>query len=71
MGDGITHSRPKVKPAEPETPRSVEVIEVIKTVAIRGNGADTLLREVIQYWDLEGKLLAEYDPINEGGNENE
>lgn len=55
------------KPAEPETPRSVKTIEVIQTVSIRGNGVDTVLREVTQYWDKDGTLLAENDPCE--GNE--
>ncbi|TYS91934.1 carboxypeptidase [Rossellomorea aquimaris] len=50
------------KPVEPETPRSVKTVEVIQTVSIRGNGVDTVLREVTQYWDKDGTLLAENDP---------
>jgi hypothetical protein len=53
------------KPSEPETPRSVKVIEVIQTISIRGNGVDTVLREVTQYWDKDGKLSAENDPVKE------
>ncbi len=48
---------------EPETTRRAELIEVIKTVSVRGNGVDTVFREVIQYWSKDGKLLAENDPI--------
>lgn len=50
------------KPVEPETTREAKVIEVIETVSIRGNGVDTVLREVIQYWSKDGILLAENDP---------
>lgn len=57
------------KPSEPETPRSVKVIEVIQTISIRGNGVDTVLREVTQYWDKDGTLLAEEDPVKEGVEE--
>lgn len=53
------------KPIEPETTRSAEVISVIKTVSTRGNGVDSVFREVIQYWSLDGKLLAESDPCPE------
>ena len=42
---------------------SARVIQVIETRAIRGRGSeDDLCREVIQYWDFEGELLAENDP---------
>ncbi|MFQ9465338.1 MAG: hypothetical protein ACLRWB_00240 [Gallintestinimicrobium sp.] len=39
--------------------RSARVIQVIETKADRGPA-----REVTQYWDLDGKLLAEVDPID-------
>lgn len=52
------------KPIEPETTRRARVIEVIETVSVRGNGANTVLREVIQYWSKDGVLLAENDPFN-------
>jgi hypothetical protein len=51
-----------MKPVSPETTRKAKLIEVIQTVSIRGNGVDTVLREVTQYWSKEGKLLAEHDP---------
>lgn len=40
------------------------VIQVIETRSIRGTGVDELdkCREVRQYWDFDGKLLAENDP---------
>lgn len=45
------------------------VIQVIETKSIRGNGTDNdMCREVTQYWDFEGNLLAENDPCaDEGG----
>lgn len=49
-----------------ETPRSVKLVEVIETVTIKGNGVSSPVREVIQYWSKEGKLLGEIDPCNEG-----
>ena len=43
---------------------SARVIQVIETKSIRGTGSEIdICREVIQYWDLEGKLLAEDDPV--------
>lgn len=51
------------KQIEPETTRKAELIEVIRTVSTRGNGVDTVFREVIQYWSKDGKLLAENDPM--------
>lgn len=45
-----------------ETPRSVELIEVIHTTATRGKGTnENPVRLVHQYWDKEGNLLAEKD----------
>lgn len=41
---------------------SVRVLSVIETRTTIGTGTDTdLSRQLIQYWDLEGRLLAEYD----------
>lgn len=40
------------------------VIRVIETTLLRrGNGIDTVLRCVRQYWSLDGELLAEVDPL--------
>lgn len=42
---------------------SARIIQVIETRSIRGNGTDEdVCREVIQYWDFEGNVLAEKDP---------
>lgn len=48
----------------PDTPRSAKVIEVIETVTLRGRGDNERdpVREVTQYWDFAGRLLAEHDP---------
>ena len=47
---------------ELETPRKVELLEVIHTVALRGSGtSENPVRVVHQYWDKEGNLLAEKD----------
>ncbi len=50
------------KPIECETPRNAKVIEVIETIALRGDGENTIVRLVTQYWSKEGKLLDENDP---------
>jgi hypothetical protein len=43
------------------------VIKVIETVSKKGNGTKKdPVRYVIQYWDLNGKLLSTHDTINEG-----
>ena len=42
------------------------VIPVIETHSMRGRGTqDDACRNVIQYWSLDGKLLAKYDPFKE------
>lgn len=42
--------------------KSAKVIQVIQTKAKRGLGIEKdPVREVIQYWDLDGKFLAESD----------
>lgn len=42
--------------------RSARVIQVIETKAERGLGVEKdPVREITQYWSLEGKLLAERD----------
>lgn len=49
-------------PARPRGTDSARVIPVIETRSIRGIGTkDDKCRFVFQYWDLNGKLLAEYD----------
>jgi len=48
------------------TPDSVELVEVIRTVAARGEGTDkNPVRMVEQYWSKDGQLLAEHDSIKE------
>lgn len=43
---------------------SAKVIQVIETRSARGSGSENQpIRIVIQYWSLEGDLLAENDPI--------
>ena len=42
---------------------SAQVIQVIKTESIRGEGTqEYLCRVVTKYWDFDGNLLAENDP---------
>ena len=51
------------KTVRPRGTGSAKVIRVIETRAIRGCGTvDDVNREVIQYWSLDGDLLAEVDP---------
>lgn len=49
---------------EMKTPQLVEIVEVIHVVASRGNGTtENPTRIVHQYWNKDGKLLAEKDDI--------
>ncbi len=42
---------------------NAKVIQVIETCSLRGKGTDDdPCRNVKQYWDFDGKLLAESDP---------
>lgn len=44
-------------------PNSVKVISVIEVKANRGLGIEKdPVREITQYWDMDGNLLAERDP---------
>ncbi len=52
-----------MKPLRLETPRSVRQVTVIEVEAARGLGVEgDPVRCVMQYWSMEGKMLAEYDP---------
>ena len=49
--------------ARPRGTDRARVIQVIETIALRGEGTEEdKCREVKQYWDFDGKLLAENDP---------
>lgn len=51
---------------------NAEIIQVIKTtLAKRGDGKETPIRYLTQYWSLDGKLLTEVDPCNMEEVENE
>lgn len=51
------------KTVRPRGTDSAKVIQVIVTEAMKGLGTEEdLCRTVTQYWDLDGKLLAEHDP---------
>ncbi|MEM5777673.1 MAG: hypothetical protein QXJ06_04485 [Candidatus Aenigmatarchaeota archaeon] len=44
----------------------VEVIKVIHVSITRGDGSkDNVVRNVNQYWSLDGEFLAENDPLND------
>ena len=46
----------------PDGTQSAKVIQVIETKSKRGLGTEKdPVREVVQYWDLEGTFLAEMD----------
>ena len=46
--------------------QSAEIIQVIKTTAKIGTGTEKdPARILTQYWDFEGHLLAEDDPIRD------
>lgn len=48
--------------AIPRGTDNARVIQVIETTALRGEGTEKdKCREVKQYWDFDGKLLAEND----------
>lgn len=50
------------KKIKKETPRVVELVEVIHVEAVRGQGTEEdPVRVVQQYWSKEGTLLAERD----------
>lgn len=49
--------------ARPRGTDKAKVIQVIVTEALRGEGTKTdVCRCVMQYWDFDGRLLAENDP---------
>lgn len=50
--------------ARPRGTNSARVISVIETKALKGEGTtEDMCREITQYWDFKGNLLAENDPI--------
>lgn len=52
--------------SDAEPVRTVEVIEVIRVVALAGKGTqDAPFREVASYWTRDGVLLATNDPAKE------
>jgi hypothetical protein len=42
---------------------SLEVLQVVKTLSLRGDGRETILRHVTTYWSMAGEKLAEIDPL--------
>ena len=50
--------------AVPRATDGARLVTIIQTMAIRGSGVgEDMVRYVYQYWSLEGKFLAEYDPL--------
>ena len=44
---------------------SAKIVQVIETTAARGDGTEEWpSRRVVQYWDFDGNLLAENDPLS-------
>ena len=47
----------------PNGTKNARIIQVIETKAIKGLGIERdPVRDVTQYWDFDGNLLAENDP---------
>ena len=61
-----TYSR-DVEDDEPTAPvDTVRVIEIIETKLLRrGDGDNTPIRVITQYWTMGGKLLCEFDPVRD------
>ncbi len=49
--------------AEHQRVREVAVEQVIRTVIVRGDGVHVPIRQVEQYWLMDGTLIAERDPM--------
>lgn len=53
----------ETKPYDRPTVFGARVISVIETMLeLRGDGKTDPYRRIIQYWSLDGQLLAEVDP---------
>ena len=50
-------------------PKSVRVVQCIETICIVGDGVDNPVRDLIQYWTPDGKILAERDTLDDGGHD--
>ena len=49
---------------------TARVIQVIETRSCRGYGTqENPYREVIQYWDFDGNMLVEKDPISDSDDQ--
>lgn len=58
-------------PPYPQSVRGAQVISVIEITVLRGASTrESVLREVKQYWTLDGLFLAEYDPIKDENSVN-
>lgn len=63
----MNNNKETVRPRGTDSARLVQVIE---TKSIRGTGnEEDLCREVTQYWDLDGNLLAESDPVTKNAQQ--
>lgn len=61
------------KMVRPRGTDNAKVIQVIKTTSILGNGTkEAPVRQIYQYWDFEGNMLAKHDTLDENiSNEEE
>jgi hypothetical protein len=67
MREGVKKvmTNPQKETVRPRGTDSAKVIQVIVTEAIEGRGTeDDPVRNVLQYWSLDGKLLAKVDPVS-------
>lgn len=47
--------------------KEVMVMQVIRTTNLRrGDGVNTPIRAITQFWSMDGELLAEVDPCSSG-----
>lgn len=55
-----------MKPIRLDGCKKAEVIQVIRVTSVRGAGTpEDPIRELIEFWSLEGYLLAQNDAIND------
>lgn len=56
----------RMETVRPRGTDKAEIVSVIKTTSILGNGTEKdPVRYIYQYWDFEGNLLASHDTLDE------
>ena len=64
-GGEIVMMNPQKETVRPRGTDSARVIQVIVTEAIEGRGIEAdPVRSVLQYWSLDGEVLAKVDPVS-------